>query len=139
MENKKLMDSENLIFKVKFRPPKILKDYAPGALVEKDMKYVPKPGQKYAMGKHQENFWYQHTEADSFTRIRAIEVSDGQDTQTAIELHKEAKKRFPFKITIGPVGCSGRDNGRTMSGSEAGLTSRKFSPIVFPVTVRQSP
>lgn len=106
MKNKKLMDSENLMFKVKFRPPKILKDYAPGALVEKDMKYVPKPGQKHAMGKHQENFWYQHTEADSFTRIRAIEVSDGQDTQTAIELHKEAKKRFPFKVA-----CENTDNG----------------------------
>ena len=106
MENKKLRDSENLLFKVKFRPPKILKDYAPGALVEKDMKYVPKTKPKHLMGKHQENFWYQHTEADSFTRIRAIEVSDRQDTATAIALHQEAKKRLPFKIA-----CENTDNG----------------------------
>lgn len=106
MENKKARDSDNLMLKVKFRPPKILKDYAPGALVEKDMKYVPKPGQKYAMGKHQENFWYQHTEIDSFTRIRAVEVSDGQDTKTTIDCHKKAARRFPFKIA-----CENTDNG----------------------------
>ena len=106
MENKKLRDSENLLFKVKYRPPKILKDYAPGALVEKDMKYVPKPGQKHMMGKHQENFWYQHTEIDSFTRIRAVEVSDGQDTKITIDCHKKAVRRFPFKIA-----CENTDNG----------------------------
>lgn len=105
-ENKKLRDSENLMLKVKFRPPKILKDYAPGALVEKDMKYVPKPKQKHMMGKHQENFWYQHTEIDSFTRIRAVEVSDAQDTKTAIDCHKKAIKRFPFKVA-----CTNTDNG----------------------------
>lgn len=106
MENKKLRDSENIMLKVKFRPPKILKDYAPGALVEKDMKYVPKTGQKYMMGKHQENFWYQHTEIDSFTRIRAIEVSDGQDTKTTIACHKKAMRRLPFKVA-----CENTDNG----------------------------
>lgn len=106
MINKKLRDSENLLFKVKFRPPKILKDYAPGALVEKDMKYVPKPEQKHMMGKHQENFWYQHTEVDSFTRLRAIEVSDGQDTKTTIDCHRRAVKRLPFKIA-----CENTDNG----------------------------
>ena len=106
MENKKLRDSENLLFKVKYRPPKILKDYAPGALVEKDMKYVPKPGQKHMMGKHQENFWYQHTEIDSFTRIRAVEVSDGQDTKITIDCNKKAVRRFPFKIA-----CENTDNG----------------------------
>ncbi len=106
MVNKKLRDSENLLFKVKFRPPKILKDYAPGALVEKDMKYVPKPKPKHLMGKHQENFWYQHTEIDSFTRIRAVEVSDGQDTKTTIDCHKKAIRRLPFKVA-----CENTDNG----------------------------
>jgi hypothetical protein len=105
-DTKKLMDSENLLLKVKYRPPKVLKDYAPGALVEKDMKYVSKTKLKHLMGKHQENFWYQHTEADSFTRLRTIEVADGQDTQTAINLHQSAKKRFPFKIA-----CENTDNG----------------------------
>lgn len=102
---KKLLDSENILLKVKFRPPRIIKDYAPGALVEKDMKYVDKPRQKHT-GKHKENFWYQHTEIDSFTRIRAIEVSDGQDTAATVACHKEAVKRFPFKIA-----CENTDNG----------------------------
>lgn len=106
MENKKMRDSEIWLLKVKFRPPKILKDYAPGALVEKDMKYVQKLRQKHLMGKHQENFWYQHTEIDSFTRIRAVEVSDGQDTKTTIDCHKKAAKRFPFKVA-----CENTDNG----------------------------
>lgn len=104
-EEKKYRDSENILFKVKFRPPSIIKDYAPGALVEKDMKYIAKPMSEY-IGKHKENFWYQFTEIDSFTRIRALEVSDEPDTKTAIILHKEAKKRFPFKIA-----CENTDNG----------------------------
>jgi hypothetical protein len=104
-ENKRIRDFENILLKVKFRPPKIIKDYAPGALVEKDMKYVEKPRQKH-IGKHHDNFWYQHTEIDSFTRIRAMEVSDGQDTKTTITCHKEAIKRFPFKVA-----CENTDNG----------------------------
>ena len=104
-EEKKYRDSEDILLKVKFRPPKMIKDYAPGALVEKDMKYVAKPKHKYD-GKHKENFWYQFTEIDSFTRIRTIEVSDEQDTKTAIDLHKEAVKRFPFKVA-----CENTDNG----------------------------
>ena len=104
-EDSKSRDSEDMLLKVKFRPPRRIKDYAPGALVEKDMKYLPKPGQK-GIGKHKENFWYQFTEIDSFTRIRMIEISDEQDTKTAIDLHKQALKRFPFKIA-----CENTDNG----------------------------
>lgn len=104
-EDKKCRDSENLLLKVKFRPPKGIKDYAPGALVEKDMKYVRKTKQEYD-GKHKDNFWYQFTEIDSFTRIRALEISDEQDTKATIALHKEAAKRFPFKIA-----CENTDNG----------------------------
>lgn len=104
-ENKKIRDSENILLKVKFRPPKILKDYAPGALIEKDMKYISKTSKDH-IGKHKENFWYQHTEEDSFTRIRKLGISDGQTTEIAIALHKEAKKRFPFAIA-----CENTDNG----------------------------
>ena len=105
LEEKKYRDSEDLLLKVKFRPPKKIKDYAPGALVEKDMKYVRKPRQEYD-GKRKENFWYQFTEIDSFTRIRTLGISDEQDTKATIALHKEAIKRFPFKIA-----CENTDNG----------------------------
>ena len=104
-EEKKYRESENILLKVKFRPPSKLKDYAPGALVEKDMKYLVKPKQEH-YGKHKDNYFYQFTETDSFTRIRTLEVSDQQDTATTIALHKEALKRFPFKIA-----CENTDNG----------------------------
>lgn len=102
---KKYRNSDDILFKVKFRPPSKLKDYAPGALVEKDMKYLVKPRQEHA-GKHKDNYFYQFTETDSFTRIRTLEVSDQQDTAATIACHKEAVKRFPFKIA-----CENTDNG----------------------------
>jgi len=104
-EEKKYRDSENILFKVKFRPPSKLKDYAPGALVEKDMKYLVKPRQERE-GKHKDNYFYQFTETDSFTRIRTLEVSDAQDTASTIASHREAMKRFPFKVA-----CENTDNG----------------------------
>jgi hypothetical protein len=104
-EEKKYRESENILLKVKFRPPSKLKDYAPGALVEKDMKYLVKPRQEH-YGKHRDNYFYQFTETDSFTRIRALEVSDKQDTASTIALHKTAIKRFPFRIA-----CENTDNG----------------------------
>ncbi|MBM3250780.1 MAG: hypothetical protein FJZ07_00850 [Candidatus Nealsonbacteria bacterium] len=73
-QEKKYREAENILLKVKFRPPSKLKDYAPGALVEKDMKYLAKPKQKHP-GKHKDNYWYQFTETDSFTRIRTMEIS----------------------------------------------------------------
>lgn len=104
-EEKKYRESENILLKVKFRPPSKLKDYAAGALVEKDMKYLVKPKQEYP-GKHKDNYFYQFTEKDSFTRIRVLEVSDQQDTVATIACHKEAIKRFPFKVA-----CVNTDNG----------------------------
>lgn len=104
-EEKKYRDSEKILFKVKFRPPSKLKDYAPGALVEKDMKYLVKPKAEH-YGKHHDNYFYQFTETDSFTRIRTLEVSDQQDTAATIACHKEAIKRFPFKVA-----CENTDNG----------------------------
>jgi len=104
-QEKKYREEENILLKVKFRPPSKLKDYVPGALVEKDMKYLAKPKQEH-IGKHKDNYWYQFTEIDSFTRIRTIEVSNQQDTATTISCHKESQKRLPFKIA-----CENTDNG----------------------------
>jgi len=115
-QNKKLRETENLLLKVKFRPPTKLKDYAPGALVEKDMKYLAKPKPKYA-GKHHDNYWYQFTETDSFTRIRTLEISDEQNTAATIYSHEQATNRFPFKTA-----CINTDNGFENNNSfSAGL------------------
>lgn len=93
---------------VKFRPPKALKDLAPGALIEKDMKFILKQGtfvntEKY---KAKENFFYQHTMIDSFTRLRALSLVKHADSQTAATAYHKAVKRFPF-----PVACMNTDNG----------------------------
>ena len=97
----------------KVRPPKIIKDLKPGALIEKDMKYILKPGQIRAPGKEKagEHFYYQHTEIDSFTRVRALELVTDAESETAATAHRRAVKRFPF-----PGVCvntdSGGENGR---------------------------
>lgn len=97
----------------KTRPPKQVKDYKPGALIEKDMKFITKPGcflnpDKY---KARENFWYQHTFIDSFTRIRFTPISEDADSQTAALIEKQIEKKFPFRIA-----CVNTD-----SGGENGL------------------
>ena len=86
--------------KVKHRPPKLLKDYAPGALIEKDMKFVLKVGKFSNTEKYRakENFNYQHTEIDSFTRIRTIELVETSDSKIARATHKVARERFPFSV-----------------------------------------
>jgi hypothetical protein len=102
-QDKKQRESERPIFKVKFRPPSKIKDYAPGALVEKDMKYVLKLGAK---GIFKQDFWYQHGAIDSFTRIRATGLTENPDSQESTQVYEEMKKRFPFKIA-----CFNTDNG----------------------------
>jgi transposase len=102
-EDKKQRESEKPIFKVKFRTPSKIKDYAPGALVEKDMKYVLKLGRN---GISKEDFWYQHGAIDSFTRIRATELSENPDSQESTQAFEEMEKRLPFKIA-----CFNTDNG----------------------------
>jgi len=92
----------------KYRPPKEIKDYKPGALVEKDMKFIVKMGKfvnplKY---KAKENFWYQHTVIDSFTRIRTIGLAENSESRTAVTIQEECEKRFPF-----PIACANTDNG----------------------------
>lgn len=91
---------EQIELKQKFRPPSIIKDYKPGALIEKDMKFILKMGKftNWKKPKAKENFWYQHTIIDSFTRIRALEVAENADSDTAVSTQTVAQKRLPFAI-----------------------------------------
>jgi len=100
--------------KFKCRPPSQIKDYKPGALVEKDMKFVLKTGgfrniQKY---KAKENFNYQFTALDSFTRMKATELSENADSKSAVESYEIAAKRLPFKVA-----CMNMDNGSENGGA----------------------
>jgi len=105
-ERKKDRESQEPKLKVKYRPPKAIKDYAPGALIEKDMKFIATQSQISAKHRAKENFWYQHTEIDSFTRIRVVEIVEHSDSETAAKAHQDAEKRFPF-----PIACINTDNG----------------------------
>lgn len=96
--------------RVKYRPPKEIKDLAPGALVEKDMKYIPKYAQ-IAPLKSGENFYNQHTEIDSFTRIRALEIEENGNALESSFSHKRSVNKFPFKIA-----CINTDNGSENNG-----------------------
>jgi hypothetical protein len=90
---------------VRYRPPKAIKDLAPGALVEKDMKYVEKQG-RMTSGKQAENFYSQHTEIDSFTRIRSTVLKRDASAKGSAEAHEESKEKFDFVIA-----CENTDNG----------------------------
>lgn len=95
--------------KLRYRPPIKIKDFTPGALVEKDMKLVPKrcivmpKNGKYHL---KDYFYFQHTFCDSFTRIRAIEFSQIPSSRKAQIAWIKAKKRLPFKVA-----CMHTDNG----------------------------
>lgn len=99
--------------KFRMRPPKEIKDYKPGALVEKDMKLILKPGQFIDPSKFRskENFHYQHTFIDSFTRIRLVGLSKDSDSQSATVVMNESSKRLPFTIA-----CINNDNGGENQG-----------------------
>jgi len=101
---KKQREADKFVFKVKHRPPDKIKDYAPGALIEKDMKYIEKT--RRFINPNKENFYYQHTEIDSFTRIRVIELVENAESKTAASAHKRAITRFPFSVA-----CVNTDNG----------------------------
>src|ERR1035437_7441305 len=90
---------------VRYRPPKAIKDLAPGALVEKDMKYVEKQT-RMTTGKEADNFYSQHTEIDSFTRIRSLELARNSTAQGSAEAHEKSKEKFEFVIA-----CENTDNG----------------------------
>ena len=87
--------------KAKYRPPAKIKDYAPGALVEKDMKLVPKMGKfsppmdKYHL---KDYFNFQHTFEDSFTRIRHLDLTKEPSSEAAKAVWQEAKNKFPFAV-----------------------------------------
>lgn len=112
-ESKKLRERGTAL-KVKFRPPARIKDYAPGALIEKDMKYIAKLGQKDDY-KTRNGFRYQQTIIDSFTRIRIVEITEDFESRTVAEAHKNALRRLPF----GPA-CVNTDNGSENSGEFSG-------------------
>ncbi len=102
-----------LTLKARFRPPNQIKDYKPGALIEKDMKYVIKPNRDKEY-KTRGNFWYQQTSLDSFTRIRVMELTEDFESMTVALAHKKSIKRFPFKIA-----CLNTDNGSENGGAFA--------------------
>jgi len=91
---------EKAELKFKMRPPSIIKDYKPGALVEKDMKFVLKMSSFTNSDKYRakENFWYQHTLVDSFTRVRAIGLAENSDSRTVVAIQEQAASRLPFAI-----------------------------------------
>lgn len=86
----------------KYRPPSKLKDYAPGALIEKDMKLVPTKDKipcKFDAKYHiQDYFNYQHSFLDSFTRIKLMELSKIPDSQRAMQAYNKIKQRLGFEI-----------------------------------------
>lgn len=90
---------------VRYRPPKAIKDWTPGALVEKDMKYVEKQT-RMTTGKEADNFYSQHTEIDSFTRIRSLELARNSTALGSAEAHEKSKEKFSFVIA-----CENTDNG----------------------------
>lgn len=112
---KKIRDTEKVSLTIKYRPPKQLKDYAPGALMEKDMKLAPtkakiprKIDNKYHI---QDYFNYQHSFLDSFTRIKYMELAEVPDSQSAREAFENMKQRLPFEI--GSMNTdSGGENGK---------------------------
>lgn len=102
---KKARDNPEAELVVRYRPPKAIKDLAPGALVEKDMKYVEKQGRMNS-SKGAENFYSQHTEIDSFTRIRSTVLKRDATAKGSADAHEESKKKFAF-VTA----CMNTDNG----------------------------
>jgi hypothetical protein len=102
---KKARENMETEFRVKYRPPKEIKDLAPGALIEKDMKYVERQT-RMTTSKEADNFYSQHTEIDSFTRIRALELEKDATAKGSAEAHKRSVSKFQFKVA-----CENTDNG----------------------------
>lgn len=102
---KKARDNPESELFVRYRPPKVIKDLAPGALVEKDMKYIEKQT-RITSSKGADNFYSQHTETDSFTRIRSLELTRDSTAKGSAEAHEKTKRKFGFVIA-----CENTDNG----------------------------
>jgi len=99
--------------KFRCRPPKQIKDYKPGALIEKDMKYIVKQGEIANVSKRSSrgNCWYQQTFADSFTRIRVLGLTKDFESQTVVACKRKIISRFPFKTA-----CFNTDGGAENMG-----------------------
>lgn len=67
------------------------------------MKFILKMGKN---GLSKEDFWYQHRIIDSFTGIRASELTENPDSQEATQAYEEMKIRLLFTIA-----CFNTDNG----------------------------
>jgi|SRR5680860_57001 len=89
----------------KYRAPSAIKDLKPGALIEKDMKYIAKINRNKAK-KTREGYWYQQTMIDTFTRFRTMELTPDFESKTATMAYQTAIKRFPFDIA-----CINNDHG----------------------------
>lgn len=107
--NKKAREGK-VELRVKYRPPPRIKDLAPGALVEKDMKYVEKQT-RIGSGKDAENFYSQHTTIDSFTRIRSLSLAEDATAAGSRTAHRQAVNGLPF-----PIACLNSDNGSENNG-----------------------
>lgn len=109
-QNKKWQTKQT---KFRMRPPKEIKDYKPGALVEKDVKLIVKTGGFINWDKcgAKENFHYQHTFIDSFTRLRLIGLSNDSSSQASRVALIESRDRWPF-----PIACFNNDNGSENQG-----------------------
>jgi transposase InsO family protein len=107
-KNKLAFKNKILTQKIKQRPPKAIKDYKPGALVEKDMKFIVKQGKFINTEKFKasENFFFQHTMIDDFTRLRVLDAVPASDSLTAKKSFLKSKSRFPFSIV-----CLNTDSG----------------------------
>ncbi|MBU3922868.1 integrase core domain-containing protein [Patescibacteria group bacterium] len=99
-QNKKEKEEQKQVeLKVKYRPPRQIKDWKPGALIEKDMKLVPKLNLQDSCSKRiKDNFWFQHTFKDSFTRIRCLGLTRESYSKNAVKIYMHTKKEFPFKM-----------------------------------------
>lgn len=99
LEKKEREEQKQVELKVKHRPPRQIKDWLPGALIEKDMKLVPKLNLEAGYSKKiKDNFWFQHTFEDTFTRIRAMGLTKESYSKDAVKIYTEAKKELPFNI-----------------------------------------
>ena len=119
-KNRLAFKNKILTQRIKQRPPKVIKDYKPGALVEKDMKYVLKQGKFTNTKPHKEgageNFFFQHTMNDDFTRIRVLDVVADASSLTAKKSFLKSKSRFPFSIVCLNTD-SGGENGKDFAKS----------------------
>lgn len=127
-KKKEREEQEEINLKVKYRPPKQIKDYLPGALIEKDMKLVPKIGvnqPKDGGYRLKDYFYFQHTFLDSFTRIRAIELVKEPNSYENKLAYQKIKSRMPFEFA-----CFNTDNGGE-NGKEFSSQLQKDEVIHF--------